>query len=120
MNDLRLKSQDEINDFLMDDSADLEKTAGPDPFLGDLDRGGFLLSVLIHFGRDESGWHRRREGMIRCAWAGDLPLMVEYHDQEWGVPQHDDRRLFAFLVLEGAPAGLRWRRSPAGRISPTG
>jgi DNA-3-methyladenine glycosylase I len=44
----------------------------------------------------------------RCAWAGDDPLMVVYHDQEWGVPVHDDNRLFEFLVLEGAQAGLSW------------
>jgi DNA-3-methyladenine glycosylase I len=45
---------------------------------------------------------------IRCAWAGSDPLYVEYHDAEWGVPVHDDRRLFEFLVLEGAQAGLSW------------
>src|SRR5437879_7819754 len=44
---------------------------------------------------------------IRCAWARD-PLMVEYHDEEWGVPEHDDRRLFELLTLEGAQAGLSW------------
>jgi DNA-3-methyladenine glycosylase I len=44
----------------------------------------------------------------RCAWAGDDPLSIAYHDQEWGVPVHDDRRLFEFLVLEGAQAGLSW------------
>ena len=45
----------------------------------------------------------------RCAWvpAGD-PLYVAYHDEEWGVPSHDDRRLFELLVLEGAQAGLSW------------
>ncbi|HKQ63030.1 MAG TPA: DNA-3-methyladenine glycosylase I [Candidatus Polarisedimenticolaceae bacterium] len=46
--------------------------------------------------------------MRRCAWAGDDPLYVAYHDEEWGVPVHDDRRLFEFLVLEGAQAGLSW------------
>ena len=46
--------------------------------------------------------------MKRCAWAGDDPLYVAYHDREWGVPTHDDRRLFEFLVLEGAQAGLSW------------
>jgi len=46
--------------------------------------------------------------MIRCAWAGDEPLYVDYHDTEWGVPVHDDRLLFEFLVLEGAQAGLSW------------
>jgi len=44
----------------------------------------------------------------RCGWAGSDPLYVAYHDEEWGVPVHDDRRLFEFLVLEGAQAGLSW------------
>jgi len=44
----------------------------------------------------------------RCAWVGDDPLYVAYHDREWGVPVHDDWRLFEFLVLEGAQAGLSW------------
>jgi DNA-3-methyladenine glycosylase I len=44
-----------------------------------------------------------------CAWAaGSDPLMRRYHDEEWGVPVHDDRRLFEFLILEGAQAGLSW------------
>ncbi len=45
----------------------------------------------------------------RCPWAGDDPLMQAYHDQEWGVPLHDDRALFELLTLEGAQAGLSWR-----------
>ena len=49
------------------------------------------------------------DGIIRCAWAGDDPLMRRYHDEEWGVPLHDDRALFELLVLEGAQAGLSWR-----------
>ena len=44
----------------------------------------------------------------RCAWAGDIPIYQAYHDQEWGVPLHDDRALFEFLILEGAQAGLSW------------
>lgn len=45
----------------------------------------------------------------RCAWAaGGGPGYLEYHDREWGVPQHDDRVLFEFLILEGAQAGLSW------------
>ena len=44
----------------------------------------------------------------RCAWTGTDPLMISYHDEEWGVPLDDDRRLFEFLVLEGAQAGLSW------------
>lgn len=44
----------------------------------------------------------------RCAWAGQDPDYIAYHDHEWGVPLHDERRLFEFLVLEGAQAGLAW------------
>lgn len=44
----------------------------------------------------------------RCAWVGDDPLYRAYHDTEWGVPAHDARTLFEFLVLEGAQAGLAW------------
>jgi len=44
-----------------------------------------------------------------CEWPSDDPLMIEYHDREWGVPVHDDRKQFEFLVLEGAQAGLSWR-----------
>ena len=46
--------------------------------------------------------------MIRCPWAETSPLMMEYHDTEWGVPLHDDRRLFEALILDGAQAGLSW------------
>ena len=46
--------------------------------------------------------------LIRCPWAGTDPLYVAYHDTEWGVPVHDDRTLFEFLILEGAQAGLSW------------
>ena len=45
---------------------------------------------------------------VRCAWAGTDPLYVAYHDEEWGVPLHDDRKLFELLILEGAQAGLSW------------
>ena len=44
----------------------------------------------------------------RCGWCGDDPLYVQYHDEEWGVPVFDDRKLFEMLVLEGAQAGLSW------------
>ena len=44
----------------------------------------------------------------RCAWVGINALQTEYHDTEWGVPVHDDRMLFEFLILEGAQAGLSW------------
>ena len=48
------------------------------------------------------------EERMRCGWAGDDPLYIRYHDEEWGVPLHDDRRLFEMLNLEGAQAGLSW------------
>src|SRR6186997_3001606 len=44
----------------------------------------------------------------RCGWATSDPLYLAYHDEEWGVPVHDDRRLFEMLILEGAQAGLSW------------
>jgi DNA-3-methyladenine glycosylase I len=57
--------------------------------------------------------------MARCPWAGTDPLYVRYHDVEWGVPVHNDRRLFEMLILEGAQAGLSWitilRKRPAYR-----
>jgi DNA-3-methyladenine glycosylase I len=49
-----------------------------------------------------------RSARTRCGWCGTDPLYVAYHDTEWGVPVHDDRTLFEFLVLEGAQAGLAW------------
>jgi DNA-3-methyladenine glycosylase I len=47
--------------------------------------------------------------MKRCEWAGDDPLYLDYHDNQWGVPLHDDQALFEMLILEGAQAGLSWR-----------
>lgn len=44
----------------------------------------------------------------RCAWVSDDELYIQYHDREWGVPQHDDQKLFELLILEGAQAGLSW------------
>jgi len=44
----------------------------------------------------------------RCIWCGNNPLYLNYHDYEWGVPLHDDKKLFEFLILEGAQAGLNW------------
>jgi DNA-3-methyladenine glycosylase I len=44
----------------------------------------------------------------RCEWVRDNELMISYHDKEWGVPVHDDRKLFEFLILEGSQAGLSW------------
>lgn len=48
------------------------------------------------------------QALVRCPWCGDDPLYQRYHDQEWGVPLRDERRLFEMLVLEGAQAGLSW------------
>jgi len=48
-----------------------------------------------------------KKPVIRCSWASN-ELSIRYHDEEWGVPSHDDRRLFEFLILEGAQAGLSW------------
>lgn len=49
-----------------------------------------------------------RDDRTRCAWAEGTEILRAYHDEEWGVPLHDDRALFEFLVLEGAQAGLSW------------
>src|SRR5258708_24993573 len=49
------------------------------------------------------------DNLTRCAWPLGHPLMIEYHDTEWGVPLHDDRKLFEFMVLDAAQAGLSWR-----------
>ncbi len=57
------------------------------------------------------------DGVVRCEWAGSDPLMVAYHDDEWGRACHDDRALFELLILEGFQAGLSWstilRKRPA-------
>jgi DNA-3-methyladenine glycosylase I len=49
-----------------------------------------------------------RSSIKRCFWAGDDPQMIAYHDEEWGVPIHDDRRWYEKLLLDGAQAGLSW------------
>ena len=51
--------------------------------------------------------HSALQKILRCSWATN-PLSTKYHDEEWGVPVHDDRRWFEFLILEGAQAGLSW------------
>ena len=48
------------------------------------------------------------KSIIRCPWGTSDPLYIEYHDNEWGIPVHDDRKLFEMLILEGAQAGLSW------------
>lgn len=65
------------------------------------------LGILERPGvRQSSG--RSTPSVRRCGWATGDPLMMEYHDNEWGIPLHDERRLFEFLILEGAQAGLSW------------
>ncbi len=58
---------------------------------------------------------------VRCTWCGDDPLYVQYHDEEWGVPCHDDARWYEMLILEGAQAGLSWitilRKRAAYRVA---
>ena len=49
-----------------------------------------------------------KKNIQRCAWASGDPLLITYHDEEWGVPVHEDGRLFEFLILEGVQAGLSW------------
>ena len=59
------------------------------------------------------------DGLMRCPWPGVDPLYVAYHDEEWGVPEYDDRAMFEKLVLDGFQAGLSWitilRKRPAFR-----
>jgi len=52
--------------------------------------------------------HASTSEKTRCAWANSPPIYVDYHDNEWGRPVHDDRKLFEMLILEGAQAGLTW------------
>src|SRR6185369_12078867 len=66
----------------------------------------FIGHFALGFGRNgstDTGWWL----MKRCEWAR-TPNGIAYHDKEWGVPVHDDRTLFEFLILEGAQAGLSW------------
>lgn len=51
---------------------------------------------------------RIKNSLRRCGWVNNDPLIIQYHDKEWGVPIHDDQALFEFLILEGAQAGLSW------------
>jgi len=67
---------------------------------------------VIYGGPSSTGFLSRRsfvpKKLKRCAWPSTDPLMIAYHDEEWGVPLHDDRKIFEFLVLEGMQAGLSW------------
>lgn len=52
--------------------------------------------------------HDKKCQLTRCGWEGSDPLYIAYHDNEWGIPEHDDRKLFEMLILEGMQAGLSW------------
>src|SRR2546425_5770056 len=70
-----------------------------------------MVSAVLgrHGGRRMKKTERAGQaGVKRCEWALGDPVLLEYHDAEWGVPKHDDRKLFEFLVLEGVQAGLSW------------
>jgi DNA-3-methyladenine glycosylase I len=71
--------------------------------MGELQRcdGGFAMN-------GERSTIRHPDGVKRCAWCGSDPLYMVYHDEEWGVPEHDDRALFEKLMLDGFQAGLSW------------
>jgi len=62
----------------------------------------------IHSPHESPSMATKSPVVKRCAWCGDDPLYQAYHDDEWGVPSHDDRHLFEMLILEGAQAGLSW------------
>ena len=66
---------------------------------------------------ESDGVRRYLDGRRRCAWCGDDPLMIAYHDREWGRPTRDDRLLFEMLCLEGAQAGLSWSTILKRRLS---
>jgi len=68
---------------------------------------GAEVSARVREGRGRTAV-RHADGLRRCAWCGEDPLYVRYHDEEWGRPVHDERRLFEMLCLEGAQAGLSW------------
>jgi DNA-3-methyladenine glycosylase I len=64
--------------------------------------------TIRHAGERRGGRALIEDQVVRCSWAGSDPLYIAYHDQEWGVPLHDERALFEMLVLEGFQAGLSW------------
>jgi DNA-3-methyladenine glycosylase I len=63
----------------------------------------------IHCAETNQSQAMKKNNRQRCEWPGDDPLMVRYHDEEWGVPVHDDRKWFEFIVLDAFQAGLSWR-----------
>lgn len=69
------------------------------------------MKSLAHFINIVKGKYNKERKIMkqRCPWPSDDKLMIKYHDREWGVPVHSDRKLFEFLILEGFQAGLSWR-----------
>ena len=65
-------------------------------------------SPTIRGAATDGGQALGNDHIVRCGWAGSDPLYIAYHDQEWGVPLHDERALFEMLILEGFQAGLSW------------
>lgn len=77
----------------------------------DLKRFGWRIERRTRSKKSVVGAHVRKINAVnrnRCSWCGADPLYVEYHDREWGIPIHDDQKLFEMLILEGAQAGLSW------------
>lgn len=71
----------------------------------------YELGVCDKFGFAKVNCYERIYFMcrkVRCSWAGDIPIYIDYHDNEWGRPVHDDNKLFEMLILEGMQAGLNW------------
>ena len=104
---------------------DLEKLGAVDAY-AILKANGYRASLNLVYaiegaltGRDWNRLPAKRKAQLkaaaadavkpRCAWPANDPHMLRYHDEEWGVPVHDDRKHFEFLILEGAQAGLSWR-----------
>jgi DNA-3-methyladenine glycosylase I len=96
------------------------------PHFGQTGTAEVIPFVLIHLLHTRQNDQLRNEGVRwfgvgtrnRCGWVSlDDPLYLDYHDKEWGVPVHDDRTLFEFLVLEGAQAGLSWGTILRKRVS---
>src|SRR4030067_1329374 len=67
-----------------------------------------MCPARLRISPERNSPNQRMPKKSRCPWPGDDPLMVKYHDREWGVPLHNDRKLFEFLVLAACQAGLSW------------
>jgi DNA-3-methyladenine glycosylase I len=63
---------------------------------------------IDHSNSDDLRWKKYMNNLKRCDWCEKEQIYIDYHDNEWGIPIHDDAKLFEFLILEGAQAGLSW------------